>query len=91
MFADVVADERTDHEDVGMGEIDEPEHAINHRVAERDERVYGSEGEAVEKLLEEFGHLMKKKKRESGKLRAESGKPINRREPCGGRRRTTTA
>jgi hypothetical protein len=37
-----------------MGEVNEAEDAVNHRVAERDERVDGAEGEAVEELLEKF-------------------------------------
>jgi hypothetical protein len=34
-----VADERADHEYIRVREIDEPQHPVNHRVAERDERV----------------------------------------------------
>jgi hypothetical protein len=51
----VVAEERADHEDIGVGKVDEPQHAVHHRVPERDERVDGAEREAVEELLEEFG------------------------------------
>src|SRR5207245_1769260 len=32
----VVADERADHEDIAVREVDEAEHAINHRVTEGD-------------------------------------------------------
>ena len=46
-LADVVADERADHEHIGVREVDEPEHAIDHRIAEGDEGVDGAEGEAV--------------------------------------------
>jgi hypothetical protein len=35
-----------------MGEIDEPQDAIDHRVADRDERVNRAEREAVDELLE---------------------------------------
>jgi len=55
-FAHVVTDEGADHEDVGVREIDEAQDAIDHRVAERDERIDGPEGQAVEELLQEFGH-----------------------------------
>ena len=36
-----------------MGKIDELDHAVDHRVAQRDERVDGAEREAVGELLEE--------------------------------------
>src|SRR5258708_5691543 len=55
MLADEVADEGADHEDVGVREIDEAQHAIDHRVAKRDERIDGPEGQAVKELLKEFG------------------------------------
>ena len=47
--------ERTDHEDIPVREIDESQHAIDHRVAKRDERVDGTKGKTVQELLEEFG------------------------------------
>jgi hypothetical protein len=37
-----------------VGEIDKAEHAINHRVAQRDERVDRTERESVDQLLEKF-------------------------------------
>jgi len=55
VLAGIVADEGADHEDIGVGEINEAQHAVDHRVAERDERVDRPEGKAVEELLEEFG------------------------------------
>jgi hypothetical protein len=53
-LAHVETDESSDHEDIRVREVDEPQHAINHRVAEGDESVDRAEGETVEKLLEEF-------------------------------------
>jgi hypothetical protein len=46
-------------------EIDEAQDAVNHRVTERDERVDGPEGDAVEELLEEFGQGSRKLRGES--------------------------
>jgi hypothetical protein len=43
--------ERAEHEDVAVREIDEPQNAIDHRVAEGDEREDGAEREAVDELL----------------------------------------
>ena len=51
----VEAGERPDHEHVAVREVDEAQHAINHRVAQRDERVDRAEREAVDELLEELG------------------------------------
>ena len=39
-----------------MGKINEPQNAVNHRVAKGDERQDGAERQAVDELLEEFGH-----------------------------------
>ena len=36
-----------------MREVDQPQHAIDHGVAERDQRVDGADGERVDKLLQE--------------------------------------
>ena len=36
------------HQNVAVGEIDEAQDAIHHRVAEGDERVNGTEREAVD-------------------------------------------
>ena len=69
-FTEVIADKGADHKNLGVGEIDKAQHAVNHRVAKRDEGVDGTEGEAVEELLEEFGHVGLRAK--SGELRAGS-------------------
>ncbi len=45
-----------DHINVAMGEIDQPQDAVNHRVAERDERVDRSDGQAVDQLLNKSVH-----------------------------------
>jgi glutamyl-tRNA reductase len=65
---EVVAEEGADHEDIRVREVNEAQHAVDHRVAERDERVDGAERQAVEELLEEFGHCQELKV-ERGKLK----------------------
>ena len=52
--AEVIAGERAEHEDVAVREIDEPQHAIHHRVAERDQRVDRAQRKAVDDLLAEI-------------------------------------
>src|SRR5262249_39014979 len=47
------AHERAGDEDLGVGEVDELEHAVDHRVAERDQGVHEAEDEAVEDDLGE--------------------------------------
>ena len=56
---EVVAGERAEHVDVAVREVDEAQHAVHHRVAERDEGVDGAEREAVDELLEEGIHLVR--------------------------------
>jgi hypothetical protein len=53
---DVVARERTKHVHVAVREIDQAQHAVHHRVAERDQRVDRAEREAVDQLLEDGFH-----------------------------------
>jgi hypothetical protein len=65
-LAQVVTDEGADHEHVRMREVDEAQDAVDHRVAERDERIDGPEGQAVQELLEKF------RQKAVGELRAES-------------------
>ena len=52
----VIPRERTEHVHVAVREIDEPQHAVHHRVPERDECVDGAERETVDELLEEGIH-----------------------------------
>ena len=47
-----VADERPDHEDVAVGEVEELEDAVDERVAERDERVHAAERQSIDGELE---------------------------------------
>ena len=47
------ADEGADDEDLGVGEVDEFQDAVDHRVTERDQRVHEAEQEAVEQDLRE--------------------------------------
>ena len=50
---DAEADERPDHEDVAVGEVQQLEHAVDERVAEGDQRVRAALGQAVERQLRE--------------------------------------
>jgi hypothetical protein len=44
---DLHAGHRPDHEDLGMGEVDEAQHAIDHGVAERDHGVHAAQQESL--------------------------------------------
>ena len=50
---DAEADERPDHEDVAMGEVQELEDTVDEGVAKRDQRVGAALGQAVERELGE--------------------------------------
>ena len=45
--------EGADHEDLAVGEVQELEDPVDHRVAERDQRVDAPERQAVDELLDE--------------------------------------
>jgi hypothetical protein len=45
------------HVNVAVREVDEPQHAVDHGVAERDQGVDRPQGEAVDELLEKRRHL----------------------------------
>ena len=46
-----------DHEHLAVGEIDQAEHAVDHRVAERDQGIERADRERVDQLLDqESGH-----------------------------------
>ena len=47
-------DVRAEHEELAMGEVDQPHHAIDHGVAERDEPIDGADGEREDQLLEKI-------------------------------------
>src|SRR3989454_5018648 len=47
------ADEGAHDEDLGVREVDELEHPVDHRVAQRDQRVHEAEDDAVEEDLRE--------------------------------------
>ena len=53
---DEVAGERPEHVDIAVGEVDQAQHAVHHRVAEGDEGVDGAERQAVDELLEKRFH-----------------------------------
>ena len=44
--------ERAEHEDVAVGEVDQLDDPVDHRVAERDERVDRADRQRVDRLLE---------------------------------------
>ena len=50
-------DPRAEHEHVAVREVDEPQDAIDHRVAQRDERIQAADGETVQKGLDQLGHV----------------------------------
>jgi hypothetical protein len=49
-------DERPDHEDVAVGEVDHADDAVDHRVADGDQAVDRTERDAVDELLDEVFH-----------------------------------
>src|SRR2546430_1504723 len=52
----IVPRESANHKHIAMREIDEAQHSINHRIAERDESIDRTKGNAIDELLEEFVH-----------------------------------
>ena len=50
------ADERADHENVAVREIDHADNAVDHRVADGDQAVDRTERDAVDELLDEIFH-----------------------------------
>jgi hypothetical protein len=54
--AGVIADERSDHEDVAVREVDQLQDAVHHRVAESDERVDRAGSDADQKVLQDGLH-----------------------------------
>ena len=48
--------ERTDHEDLAVGEVDQLDDAVDDRVADRDQGVERSQGQPVDELLGEGVH-----------------------------------
>src|SRR6185312_17479733 len=49
-------DERRQHKQVAMREVDHPEDAVDHRVADGDESVDRPQREPVDQLLQEISH-----------------------------------
>jgi hypothetical protein len=46
-----ISSKRAEHEDIAVREVDEAQNAIDHRVAERDERIDRAERESIDYLL----------------------------------------
>ena len=51
-----ISDVRADHKHIAVREINKSQHAIDHRIAERNQRVDRAERNAVDKLLKKL-HL----------------------------------
>jgi len=43
-------------EDVGVGEVDELQDAVHHRVAQGDEGIQGADGQSINKGLQQLRH-----------------------------------
>src|SRR5436190_5462125 len=56
MRSKIKSREGAEHKNIAVREINEAQHAINHRVTERYERVDGAERNAIDDLLQEFAH-----------------------------------
>lgn len=48
--------EASDHEDLAVGEVDELDDSVDHRVSDRDESVHRAEDESIGQLLRQFVH-----------------------------------
>ena len=53
---DVIAHERAEHVDIAVGKVDQAEDAVNHRVAEGDQRVGAALRDAIDELLKKSDH-----------------------------------
>ncbi len=73
---DEPAGETPGDEDLAVAEIDHPEDPVDHRVAERDERVDHADGNAVDELLENDGHARLSAAGESPARREENSRSI---------------
>jgi hypothetical protein len=50
---DFDADESAQHEDLATGEVDKLQHAVDHRVAQGDQRVHEAQDDAIQEDLRE--------------------------------------
>ncbi len=48
----IIGNEAAEHEDIAVGEIYEPQHPVDHRIAEGYKGIDGAELKAVDELLE---------------------------------------
>jgi hypothetical protein len=48
--------ERAHHHQLAVGEVDEPDDAVDHGVAERDQRIHAAQRDAVDQLLQQDIH-----------------------------------
>ena len=55
------AEKSADHEQIAVGEIDHSQNAIDHGVAQGDERVDAAQLQSVKRLLEDIDHKVKLK------------------------------
>ena len=63
-----VADPRSQHDDVAMGEVDELQNPIHHRVAQCDQRIQPAHSERSDQRLDKVSHERKRVVRQCGKL-----------------------
>jgi hypothetical protein len=54
------ARQRTDHQHLAVGEVDQVDDPVDHRVAERDQRIDAAEHEPVDDLLDEGVHARRR-------------------------------
>ena len=84
------ADVGADHEDVAVGEVDEPEDAVDHGVAEGDEGVDAAEGDALHEVAQEgrraLGRALEDEQRGVGGEHGDAEREGALREGVGGRR-----
>ena len=53
------AEERADHREVTLGEVDQPEDAVNDGVAERHQGIEGADREPDHRVLEKRPHPLR--------------------------------
>ena len=77
---DVNHNEARDHEHIAVGKVDEPQDAVNHRIADGDKRIQAADGQSRYKDLGVVGkvmhiHCLRNKKDMPGKMALRSPLP----------------
>ena len=65
-------DKGANHEHVSVGEVDQLDDPVDHRVAEGDQRVHGTEGEGVQELREPEPSEHHREERDDGQREKET-------------------